>query len=524
MTEKKRKLFDGPYDLVVIGGGITGAGIIRDASMRGLKTLLVEKGDFSSGTSSRSGKLIHGGLRYLKYFQFKLVYESCKERYYLWKIVAPHIVKRVKFFYPFFKSNKTPSWLILLGVFLYSALANFRSLGMPRLILRNKLYQLIPSLNPSAWGGVAYYDCRANDSRLTIDTLKSAEQAGGEVRNYLEVLRVEVVGGDYLLSLKDHIDNGNIFKIKSHSIINATGAWSDVVLGDRVQGNQKLFNLKMSEGIHLIFSQQKLSLKEVLTLEARADHRNIYCVPWGDYVLIGTTDRIYTGNPDSPQIQSEDVAYLLDTLNFYFPKANISPQDILSATVGIRPLVGSSNGKREEEISRDYEFYFSAPAMLSVTGGKLTTYRLMAKKCLDLMIKKNIFQHNLSPCKTLSPISGADIEDEKAVLNKFERNMFNRYGSNYKYIVKLDGPDGKIPKLEYYWKEIRYIVENEYVERLEDLLVRRTEIFFVAPYLETAILNKLAQYVGNLKKWSDARVQEEVSFYLSAVSSLPSKK
>lgn len=516
-----RQYLENPiYDVIIIGGGITGAGIIRDATLRGMKTLLLDKGDFASGTSSRSGKLVHGGLRYLKYGHIKLVYESCKERYLLWKILAPHLVKKIRFIYPFYKFSKTPRWLAAFGIFLYSFIIIFKNLGWPQFISRKDLKILIPELKEDLLtGALGYYDCRASDSRLTIDTLKSAKERGASLVNYLEVKKIFRENDLFKLMVSDHLANGKEYQLKGRAVINATGIWADKLLDLESSKQKTNFNLKMSSGIHLTFSSNRFPLKEVVTLETREDFRNIYCVPWGNYILVGTTDQSYHGNFEEPRTSKRDVDYLLNTLAFYFPQLKLSHVDIVSETCGIRPLIGSDIGKAEKDMSRDFEIKVSPLGMISVTGGKLTTYRLMAKKTIELLIATYFKNQKWADCSTISPISGG----EKINFSLDEKNkiLFNRYGSNMIKVLEYQKDKRDfIPTLPYYWFEIDYMVAHEFVEHLNDFLIRRTEIFLMSPILENELLWEIANYLGKLKDWDQGRCQLEVTKYQAVIENI----
>ncbi|MCK5073070.1 MAG: glycerol-3-phosphate dehydrogenase/oxidase [Bacteriovoracaceae bacterium] len=511
-------------DVVVIGGGITGAGIVRDCAMRGLKTMIVEKNDFSSGTSSKSGKLIHGGLRYLEFFQLKLVFESCLERHRLLKIVAPHIVRPVNFVIPFYKTTKHPKWFIALGLLTYDILSLFRNIKHFTNIGRKKLIDMEPLLKKeTSKGALAYYDCAALDTRLTIDSIKSAEEAGATILNYTEVKEINFSDAGVDLRVLN-LTNNNEYTVSTKTVINATGVWADELM--KLTSAPDSFNLKMTSGIHLIFSKERLPISNTLALESVKDKRPLYLVPWKNFVLLGTTDRFFNGDKDNPTIEDSEIDYLLESLNHYFPDQNLTRNDIISITTGIRPLIGSNKGKSEGQISRDYEIITDSRGMISITGGKLTSYRSMAKKTVDRLIKKFFQERDFKKCMTISPISGGDIEkinlDDLSKKHHVERKklelLFERYGSNITSILSHGKHDKS--KFEYIsndfpysWAEIDYIVREEFVERLSDLLERRTIIYLSHPCINKETLIKIANYVGSIKDWNENKIQDEIQYY-----------
>ncbi len=523
------KLQDETFDVAIIGGGITGSGIARDAALRGLKTILIEKGDFSSGTSSKSGKLIHGGLRYLKDFHFKMVFESCKERLALMHTVAPHLVKPVEFVLTFYKGNKVPKWLAWMGLLTYDILSLFQNVRMFRNINAKELINLEPFLKQNnSCGALSYYDCMGLDTRLVIDTLKSATDSGAVIFNYLEVINNQYQEDIFTLSTKDKITNQE-YKLKAKTIVNATGVWADDFL--QKSGINESFNLKMTSGIHLLFTRQKFPLFYTISVESVDDKRPLYFVPWKDFVLVGTTDQYYYDNPDKIKASKSDIEYILKSVNHYFPDLKLTDQDIQGLFCGVRPLIGSDVGVKESKISRDYEIKIDPRGMISITGGKLTTYRSMAKKTVDKLIS-NFFPTNTTSCKTLSPISGAHIisdfflklKEEFQIEDSKIRTLIARYGSNaYKILAphKSNRPmyDFIHPKINYLVAEIYYMVEHEHVFSLIDLLCRRTTLFFKKPILPLEVLEMLSLVIGKVHQKSAEEIKADIKEYQRFVES-----
>lgn len=517
------------WDVVVIGGGITGSGIVRDIALRGLNSLLLEKNDFASGTSSKSGKLIHGGLRYLKYFQLKLVFESCQERIRLFRTVAPHIVKPVRFYFPFYKDSHTKRWLTALGLFIYDLLSLFRNIQNFKFESSDKTFHEFSHLKKTDFiGALSYSDCACHDYRLVIDTLKSAFEAGAELKNYFEVLsitkRADQIFEITCLNKKTNKEE----LVLTKTIINSTGVWADDLL-KMSSSTPKPFGLKYTCGIHLVFNKTDLPIADTLTLESREDHRNIYLVPWQNYVLVGTTDKIYTQNKENIPILTQHIDYLFNVLHYYLPDLKLDNSKVVSAYSGIRPLIGSETNKREEEISRDYEILIDLNGILSITGGKLTTYRLMAKHTVDKLIT-TFFKNKInSPCKTLSPISGGVVSHYQEIKSQFEKTGFsnhfeplwNRYGSNSEVILNILKSDSQksayIQNSTYLKAEIDYIAKYEFVYTLCDVMFRRTDLYLFSNDNGRSAAKDIAPQLATAFNWNPERTNQEIDDYLKLV-------
>ena len=494
-----------------------------------LKTILFEKNDYASGASSKTGKLIHGGLRYLKHAQFKLVFVSCLERHRMLNVIAPHIVRPCRFVFPFFKSSKHSLWFVALLLFCYDLLSFFRNISTFKAISRDSLVEMEPTLlSKESKGALSYYDCTALDTRLTIDTLKSAVSQGAQVFSYTKVNNIRFVSEGVAIKIYDRIDQ-KYYQIKSQTVVNATGVWADDLM--KMAKLEKKFNLKMTSGIHLIFKNKKVPINNPVVLEAVKDNRFLYIVPWENFTILGTTDRFYDGDKDNLFIRKDEVDYLLATINYYFPSLKLSLKDIVNITTGIRSLVGNSMEKSETQISRDYQIMVNHRGMLSVTGGKLTTYRHIAQKTVDKLVKEFFKDKKIKACSTISPISGADIRtiDMKKLLEIYSVDeptldrLLWRYGSNALAILEIAEKDkNKYNKinddLSYIWGELHYIIENEHAEKLADVLCRRTLISLTNPIPEQNTLNKIASFMGDMNGWNKQRIKEEIDHYISIVT------
>ncbi len=378
------KLTKDEFDLVVIGGGITGGGIALDAASRGLKVALVEKGDFASGTSSKSTKLIHGGLRYLKQFDFWLVKEVGSERAIVHKL-APHLVLPEKMLLPLIENGSYGKWLTSIGLKVYDILAQVSGDDKRKMLEKKEAMKLEPLLPKKIVKGAGYYaEYRTDDARLTIENIKTSLQFGAMALNYAEV-------DDFLYTdneirgvrVKDVL-SGNEFKIKAKSVINAAGPWVDEIRS--LNHSKKGKKLHLTKGVHLVFPFEKLPVRQSVYFDI-PDGRMMFAIPRGKITYVGTTDTNYNKDKDHVRIDLADAIYLLSAVNNMFPKINLELQDIVSSWAGLRPLI-HEEGKSASELSRKDEIFTSETGLISIAGGKLTGYRKMAERVVDRIAKK----------------------------------------------------------------------------------------------------------------------------------------
>ncbi|HEV8001114.1 MAG TPA: glycerol-3-phosphate dehydrogenase/oxidase [Planctomycetaceae bacterium] len=478
------------YDVLIVGGGITGAGVVRDAAGRGLRCLLVEKQDFASGTSSKSGKLIHGGLRYLKYRQWRLVLEACHERWLLQTKIAPHLVRPIRFVVPTYVTSRTPRWMLALGLLAYELLSLGRNAGHFRVLSPRKLAALEPALDRGACrGGVSYFDCACLDCRLVIETLKSAEDQGADLLNYVELCATPVAAKNSIFesTVRDGLTN-EIHRVRSRAVINAAGPWADEVQSRL--GNAKRFGLKLAIGVHLVIARERLPVRNTVALEVPGDGRMIYAIPWDQHVLVGTTDTFYAGDLDALPVRPEAIDYLLVGVNRYFPEARLTADDILGTFAGARPLLESGEGVEEDAVSRDDRLLNPAPGLWAITGGKLTTYRAMAKRVVDALVHERFGDRTLRRGSTVAPLPGARQPLPPDASPRLTE-LWSRYGSRARLIEDRikNSPelgDPIDPRAPFLWGEVDYVLEHEFVERMHDLLDRRLGAFLLAPECDLA--------------------------------------
>lgn len=379
-------------DLLVLGGGITGAGIARDAVLRGMSVALFEKGDYASGTSSKSSKLVHGGLRYLEQGEIALVFESVSERR-VQTSVAPHLVRPLPFLVPIFDGAKPGLELMNIGLWIYDALALFRAPRMHKTFRgAKKALALEPQLQPDGLRGVLeYYDCATDDARLVIENIVDAKQLGAYCGNYQEVVSIERDSRNKIVAatVRDRFTD-ETHRIACQALIFAAGAWTDEMiarLGVPTVGLGRKNLLRRTKGVHIVVPRERLPLARAITLMSPVDGRVMFAIPWRERTVLGTTDTDFTGTADEVCADAQDVAYLIASGNGYFPAAALTTDDVISTWAGLRPLIAGPEDADESEVSREHEIIARDDGMVIIAGGKLTTYRLMAKQAVNAALK-----------------------------------------------------------------------------------------------------------------------------------------
>ncbi len=502
MTEKttqratiKSQLTADNFDLLVVGGGITGAGIALDAASRGLKVAMLDKQDFGAGTSSRSTKLIHGGLRYLKQLEVQLVMEVGREREIVYSN-APHIVIPEKMLLPLVKDGTYGSLATSVGLWVYDKLAGVKETEQRIMLEKEATAELEPLLRTDILeGGGLYIEYRTDDARLTIEVAKTALEYGAVCLNYAKVDSFKYtdkgkVCGAFITDMK----NGDTIEINAKRIVNATGPWVDEVRGtDKGKAREKK-RLHLTKGVHIVVPYEKMPLKQSIYFDV-AGGRMMFAIPRGTSTYIGTTDTNYGDSIDNPQTSAADVAYILKSANDMFPTINLQKEDITSSWAGLRPLI-HEEGKSPSELSRKDEIFISESGLISIAGGKLTGYRKMAQRIVDRVLrslnKKN--DYPLKECITENIIlTGGRFEKPDAVkdyiyekiedaynrgLNKkvLEYLVYN-YGTNSPIIIDKiceimqREPDKEIAIVK---GELWYCVNYELCNNLSDFFTRRT--------------------------------------------------
>ena len=589
------KLQSQVFDVLVIGGGITGAGIARDAALRGLKVALVDKNDFGAGTSSKSSKLIHGGLRYLQQAEFGLVFESVSERTRLLKM-APHIVRPLEFLVPAYRGQYPGRIMLACGLMLYDALAKFAVPGRHRSYGKKAILGREPGLRrDKLTGGVTYFDSTTDDARLTLENILDAQRLGAEVVPYacVEGFLSERVGassqalvpltppgeGEVVseepappkkkktgrgkrgaapktfsevirgVELRDVLNPDLVANLRARITINATGPWSDLVLR-LLQRDQPPPLLRPTKGSHIVLDWARLPVRHAVVMTTPQDARVIFAIPWMDEdvpaasrTILGTTDTDYHGDPDRVAADAADVEYLLTCGNHYFPESKLVPDDVLSTWSGLRPLVmPEESGLAESQVSREHRI-LDRPGLLTIVGGKLTTYRKMAAQVVEAAFTQ--LGQEAPACSTEErPLPGAEgllsadeadpIESVRLALlslgnpaidAQVARHLAHKYGARALAVASRlaalpadDGGQRRLdPELPFLMLEVDIAVEEELAQRIDDVLGRRVPLLLLARDAGLGCLDAVAERMAARLGWDAARKSAELAYYRDIV-------
>jgi glycerol-3-phosphate dehydrogenase len=534
------------YDLIVIGGGIVGAGIAQNAAVRGLSVLLVEKDDFASHTSSKTTKLIHGGLRYLESWQFKLTYQLSRERNLLEQL-APHLVKEISFVLPFRRGETLFSWKASLGLSLYDLLAfNFSHSHQPHGRLSpQEIVEAAPALSQdNLIGGLRFHDAITDDSRLVLAVLKSASDHGAHIINYMEAVALNMEGNTvHGIECRDRLSSKTI-SLRGKVCVNAAGIFSDDVL--RLVKDTWKSRLVPSKGIHIVLPLSAFPTNTGLLLPT-ADKRYIFVLPWQRSLLVGPTDTLYHGNLNLPLPDNDEMDYLLNTVNQYNGKHHLNRGDIVAAWAGIRPLISppSSNNSSTSALPREHRIFAGPKGLINVIGGKLTNYRLMAEEAVNYALSR--FPHiavakgTAERTKRLMLGGWLDKEDfltSTAVIASRARklsldpatidHLISTYGKEALAILDLIEEESDLkericPEFPPMMAEIIHCVQNEMAISLEDFLARRIRLAMLHHKLCLEAAPKVAVMMQSLLGWDNNRLEAELQALSASLSEqLPS--
>jgi glycerol-3-phosphate dehydrogenase len=522
-----------PVDLLVIGGGITGAGIARDAALRGFRTALVDKGDFGAGTSSHSSRLIHGGIRYLEQGNLRLVFEASRERRVLLRI-APHLVRPLAFLFPVYRGARVPAWKLRAGMWLYDALAAFRNVKSHRWLGPKQVRRAEPALKDRGLSGAAlYYDAQADDARLVLATIRSAARAGALVANYAEVTSLLKPDGRVRGAVVRDALGGGTRTVRALVVVNAGGPWVDALR--RLDDPAAPPLLRLTKGAHVAVPRRRIGHEHAITLFSPLDGRVMFVLPWGDLSYVGTTDTDADTPPDAVRVTAEDVTYLLRSANAAFPEAHLAPNDVVSVWAGLRPLLRQDGAAAPSQVSREHRVVESAHGLITIAGGKLTTYRVMARDVADRAAAR---LHELDgrpvaarPATDRLALPGGEAADlevliegarARGVAAATARHLVASYGSEAPAIVNLVDRDrglGEplVPGGAEIWAEVVHAVEREMALRVQDVLVRRLHLFYERPEQTMGLVTLLARRMKKLLGWDDVREAEELVDYFRLV-------
>ena len=476
------------FDLLVIGGGITGCGVARDAAMRGLRVALFEGDDFASGTSGRSSRLIHGGIRYLERVQLHLVHESIRERETLLRI-APHIVKPLAFTWPIYRGARIGKLKLSAGLLVYRLMAAGRSRRHFTLNAAETIEREPELEGAGLTGGAVYYDACTDDARLTLVNALSAREYGATIASYTRVTELLRENGKAIGAVVKPRHAGEAYAVRARVIVSATGVWqNNFVTGEPAQRRHG------SKGIHISLPRERVGNHDALTLISPIDGRVMFCLPAGPQTIIGTTDTWTDESPETVHASLDDVNYLLRSANAYFPRARLTPDDVVSAWAGIRPLA-TAPSTNPSAVSREHSIVTDSSGVISVTGGKLTTYRSMAAEIVDL-VQQSLGHGRQRAATDSTELPGADRANEIARLQREDE--------------KLSTP--LVEGLPYTGAHLVYGVKAEMAQTLSDLLIRRTHLAFETRDHGSSIALSAAQIVAPLLGWDEetksARVRE----------------
>lgn len=505
-TESLAALRNRHFDLLVIGGGITGCGVARDAALRGLRVALIEKNDFASGTSSRSSRLVHGGVRYLEHGHLGLVFEASAERRLLLRL-APHLVRPLRFTWPVYSGARIPRWKLGAGLALYDALALFRNVGTHERLRREAVLAREPRVRPDhLLGGATYYDASTDDARLTLANAVDAAVQGAVVANHV---RADEIGADGA-TVTDEL-TGDTFTVQARAIVRALGPWT----GDAVRG---------STGVHISVPRERIGNVGALTVAAPQDGRVMFVLPAGTHAMIGTTESPTSGAPDTVHATEADVRYLLDATNHYFPDARLARGDVVSAWAGVRPLVPSSGSlgaaSREHAVTTEGN-------VVTITGGKLTTYRVMADDAVQAVAR--VLGVGVVRTATRSrPLPGGDLPDVEREVTRVERELevgrataewlVRAHGSRWTLLRTAALSSGRgleplAPGLPYLAAEVLHAATHEMALTIGDVLIRRTHAAFELPDQGRSLARRVGALMAPVLGWHGAQVEREVERY-----------
>jgi glycerol-3-phosphate dehydrogenase len=521
-----------PVDVLVIGGGITGAAIARDAALRGLRAALIDKGDFGGGTSSVSSRLIHGGIRYLEQHDFRLVLEASRERRVLLRI-APHLVHPLPFLFPVYRGARVPAWKLRAGMWLYDLLAAFRNVHTHRWLGRKAVLRLEPGVRAKGLKGAAlYYDAQTDDARLVLATVRSAAQAGALVANYAEATTLLKPDGQARGATVRDALSGHPYTVRGLVVVNATGPWVDRVR--RLDDPRAEPLLRLTKGAHVAVPRQRLGNTRAVTLTSPIDGRVMFVLPWGDQSYIGTTDTDDDVSPDDVRATARDVVYLLRSANAFFPQARLSPQDVVATWAGLRPLLRPARDVAPSEASREHRVIESASGLLTIAGGKLTTHRVMARDVVDrATVRLRALDGRPRPPRSRTdrlPLPGGETADLEVLVEAAAgrvpeataRHLVGRYGSEAAAVLNVVDRERALgepivvgrPEI---WAEVAHAVEREMAMRLADVLVRRLHMFHAGRDQAVPATSAVADHLGALLGWDDDRRSAEIADYLRLV-------
>jgi glycerol-3-phosphate dehydrogenase len=536
----------GQFEVVVIGGGITGAGVALDAASRGYSVALLERGDYAEGTSSRSSKMVHGGLRYLQNLDLGLVREALLERQLLVQL-APHLVYPTPFLVSDFPDRRRDRRLGM-ALSMYDVMATTRvgrgrremrsskeadedfywSPDRHRMIDRDEVLELVPALAPrDPKNAYLFYDCQTDDVRMVLTVLGEAERFGATMLNGAEVTEVQLDGAGRAAGVAFvEAESGERMEVSAENVVNATGVFADRIRPEEVVEEEDVPRIAPSRGTHVLIDRDVLSTGEAACIVPAGEGRAIFALPWYGRTLVGTTDNDFDGDVDAPRPGAEDVAYLLDAVNDFFG-VSLSERDLVGAYAGVRPLISTGDPKKSVDISRKAELYETSSGMLTITGGKLTTWRRMAKQTVDRLVER---EGREAPCHTAEIPLGMEAREEdlvgpEGVGEEALAQLAFRYGHAARKVLAVAREEPKmaqpiVPGRPDLLAEATIAARHEQARSVADVLLRRTRLgLLAAPQLRDAdSVRAVAAALGDELGWSRRRVKQAAEEWPAAAA------
>jgi len=477
------------FDVLVIGGGITGCGVARDAAMRGLTVALFERDDFASGTSGRSSRLVHGGIRYLEQGRLHLVHESIRERQTLLRI-APHLVKPLAFTWPIYRDARVGRLKLSAGLLAYYLMAIGRTRRHHTLSAAETVARE-PSLRRAGLtGGAVYYDASTDDARLTVANAIAAREAGAKVINHTRVQKLLIEGDRAVGAVVSPVLAGDAYEVRARIVVNATGVWErEFGSGSHERAHRG------SKGVHISVPRERIGNRDALTLISPIDGRVMFCLPAGPQAIIGTTDTWTDDSPETVHASVGDLDYLIRSINAYFPEAHLTQSDVVSAWAGIRPLA-SAAAANPGAVSREHSIVTDSFGVITVSGGKLTTYRSMAAEVVDL-VQKALGETRVRSRTDSVELPGGDRAKEIATIQATDQSLASPL----------------VESLPYTGAHLVYAVQSEMAQTLSDLLIRRTHIAFEMRDHGLSVAARAAEIVAPLLGWTAATKAARIRQY-----------
>lgn len=539
-----------PYDLVIVGGGVVGAGIARDAALRGMRVALIERKDLGYGTSSKSSKLVHGGLRYLEQGELKLVFEGVSERAVQMRN-APHLVRPVPFFVPIYKTHRPGLRIIDIGLWIYDAMAMFRTTQLHKTFPAREVAKLEPALERKGLAGaLEYFDCLTDDARLTLENALDARQLGADLHTYTELVgaTIDKKGRVTAVKARSTID-GRAIELPTRSVVVAAGPWVDEVMTKLGLPPARPL-LRPTKGVHVVVPSDRLPVERAVTLFTK-DERVMFALPWIERTVIGTTDTDYQGDPADVAASGDDVRYCCEQANQFFPGSKLAPSDVIATWAGLRPLV-ASDATRTHDVSREHEVFVHEQGVIVIAGGKLTTYRRMAKDTLDRVtewlgdyydgwqderpIARCTTKHRALPGAQGMIPEGEKMSPEDAVAalaNRLARDhgVSERVGEHlaWTYGVKAERVLARAAAepglrerlnadLPYLWAEVDHAVEEELAKTVEDVLARRTQMLLRGTDQGLDVAERVADRMAKRLGWTRETRAASIAEYAATVA------